>query len=88
VLPQPSAADYSVQVGSFRAREEAERLRHRLTQKGYPVLVLPSVVVGQGIWYRARVGSFPDRAAADRAAQRLAAQERVSVMVTEVSGLR
>jgi cell division protein FtsN len=75
-------------VGSFRAREEAERLRDRLTQKGYPVWVLPSVVVGQGIWYRVRVGSFPDRAAADRAAQRLVTQERVSVMVTEVSGMR
>jgi cell division septation protein DedD len=49
VLPQASEAGYSVQVGSFRAREEAERLRHRLTQKGYPVWIQPSVVIGQGI---------------------------------------
>jgi cell division protein FtsN len=88
VPPQPSAPGYSVQVGSFRAREEAEQLRSRLTQKGYPVLVLPSVVAGQGIWYRVRVGHFPDRAAADRAAQRLATQERVSVLVTEEAAAR
>jgi cell division protein FtsN len=88
VLPQPSEAGYSVQVGSFRAREEAEQLRHRLTQKGYPVWVQPSIVAGQGIWYRVRVGHFPDRAAADRVAQRLAAQERVSIMVTEEPGAR
>ena len=81
-------AGYSVQVGSFRAREEAEQLRHRLTQKGYPVWVQPSIVAGQGIWYRVRVGHFPDRAAADRVAQRLAAQERVSIMVTEEPGAR
>ena len=88
VLPQPAEAGYSVQVGSFRAREEAEQLRHRLTQKGYPVWVQPSIVAGQGIWYRVRVGHFPDRAAADRVAQRLAAQERVSIMVTEAPGAR
>jgi cell division protein FtsN len=81
-LSQPSEAGYSVQVGSFRAREDAERLRLRLIQKGHAVWVQPSLVAGQGIWYRVRVGSFPDRAAADRAAQRLATQERLSVMVT------
>ena len=83
VLPKPSEAGYSVQVGSFRAREDAERLRLRLIQKGHAVWVQPSLVAGQGIWYRVRVGSFPDRGAADRAAQRLATQERLSVMVTE-----
>jgi cell division protein FtsN len=82
VSPQPSVAGYSVQVGSFRAREDAERLRTRLVQKGYPVSIQPSLVAGQGIWYRVRVGNFPDRATADRTAQRLATQERVSVMVT------
>jgi cell division protein FtsN len=88
VLPQSSEAGYSVQVGSFRAREEAERLRRRLTQKGYPVWIQPSVVSGQGIWYRVRVGHFSDRAAADRAAQRLSNQERVSVIVIGESGTR
>jgi cell division protein FtsN len=88
-LLQPSAeTGYSVQVGSFRAREEAEQLRQRLTQKGYPVWVQPSIVTGQGIWYRVRVGHFPDRATADRAAQRLASQERVSIMVTAEPGAR
>jgi cell division protein FtsN len=88
-LLQPSTeTGYSVQVGSFRAREEAEQLRQRLTQKGYPVWVQPSIVTGQGIWYRVRVGHFPDRASADRAAQRLASQERVSIMVTAAPGAR
>ena len=82
-LAQPADAGYSVQVGSFRAREDAERLRLRLVQKGHAVWVQPSIVAGQGIWYRVRVGSFSDRAAADRAAQRLATQERLSVMVSE-----
>jgi cell division protein FtsN len=40
---------------------------------------------GKGIWYRVRVGHFADRAAADRVAQRLVSQERLSVMITEAS---
>jgi cell division protein FtsN len=87
-LQSSAETGYSVQVGSFRAREEAEQLRQRLTQKGYPIWVQPSIVTGQGIWYRVRVGHFPDRASADRAAQRLASQERVSIMVTEEPGAR
>lgn len=87
-LSPASETGYSVQVGSFRAREEAERLHHRLTQKGYAVSVQPSIVAGRGIWYRVRVGYFSDRPAADRIAQRLATQERVSVMVTEAAEAR
>jgi cell division protein FtsN len=73
---------YSVQVGSFRAREQAERLHSRLVNKGYAARVQSSNVPGKGVWYRVRVGEFPNRADADRTAQRLVSQEQLSVMIT------
>ena len=72
---------YSVQVGSFRARQQAEQLQRRLLAKGYAARVEASTVPGRGIWYRVRIGDFADRGAADRAAQRLVAQEHLSVMI-------
>lgn len=76
---------YSVQVGSFRGHEQAERLRSHLAHKGYPVRVEPSTVPGKGMWYRVRVGHFSDRPAADRTAQRLVSQEHLSVIIADES---
>ena len=81
----PSDTRYSVQVGSFRAREEAEQLYRRLAHKGYAAWIRTSLVPGKGIWYRVRVGNFPTRGAADRIAQRLESRERLSVMITDGS---
>lgn len=77
----PAGPLYSVQVGSFRAAEQAETLRQRLVRKGYEVRVRLSMVPGQGSWYRVRVGQFSTRAAAKGAAQRLHSQEGIPVMV-------
>lgn len=81
-----SAAGYSVQVGSFRTLEQAEQLRSRLVQKGYPARVQASVLPGKGLWYRVRVGHFPERLLADQTAQRLTAQERMPVIVAAEEG--
>jgi cell division protein FtsN len=77
----PAGPRYSVQVGSFRAAEQAETLRQHLARKGYDVRVRLSMVPGQGAWYRVRVGQFATRVAAEGAAQRLHSQERIPVMV-------
>jgi cell division septation protein DedD len=84
-MPALVDAGYSVQVGSFRGREQAERLRGRLRRKGYPTWIQTSLVPEHGIWYRVRVGHFADRTAADQTAQRLISQEGLSVMVTAAS---
>jgi cell division septation protein DedD len=77
------AAGYSVQVGSFRSRNQAESLLHRLAQKGYRVAIQPATIPGQGVWYRVQVGGFPERGAADRLAQQLVTQERVAGVVVD-----
>lgn len=89
--PQPSdtaATDgrYSVQVGSFRDRAQAEDLRARLHTKGYAARVQLTRIPEQGLWYRVRVGNFADRAAAVQAARRLEGQERLSVLIMDEAG--
>lgn len=72
---------YSIQVGSFRLAEQAERLRNRLTREGYTAWVQPSQVSGQGTWYRVRVGHFAERSEANEVAERLAAQEQLTILI-------
>lgn len=76
---------FSVQVGSFRAREEAEHLHTLLSNKGYQTAIKTALVPGIGILYRVRVGRFAEREAAKRIAQRLAFEERLEGMITEVT---
>ncbi|MCZ6876016.1 MAG: AAA family ATPase [bacterium] len=81
----PSIRRYSIQVGSFRLPEQAERLRNRLSQEGYATWVQPSQVPGQGTWYRVRVGHFTERSAADEVAERLATQEQLAILIAAES---
>ncbi|MEE8292063.1 MAG: SPOR domain-containing protein [Candidatus Tectomicrobia bacterium] len=78
---RPSTTHYSIQVGSFRVVEDAEKLRQRLIQKGYEARVRLFQMPGQGLWYRVRVGRFSERAAAEQTARRLHAREHMPVMV-------
>jgi cell division protein FtsN len=83
---QPAGGRYSVQVGSFRVREQAEELRGRLLGKGYAARIQLTRIPGSGIWYRVRVGRFADRETASRAARRLENRERLSVLITDEAG--
>ncbi len=62
--PPPSDA-WSVQVGSFSQRDNAQALHKRLTAAGFAAFV-SRVVTDAGTLYRVRVGPVPDRPAADR----------------------
>ena len=68
---QSVVATYSVQVASFLTPERAERLIEELTKKGYRAYVHPFEAPGQRSWYRVKIGKFADRAAANRARQKL-----------------
>jgi cell division protein FtsN len=79
----PSALEprFTVQVGAFKARSQAEALRARLAQGGQEVSV--SEFESGGITqYRVRVGSFATREAAREAATRLADERQVATYVT------
>src|SRR6266545_7116555 len=64
---------FSVQLGAFTGRARAESLRDAAHRDGSEATILETVVGGE-TFYRVRVGAYPDRAAAQRAAQQLAAR--------------
>jgi rare lipoprotein A len=66
----PAAPTYTVQLGSFAERSNAERLRDRARERFEGVELVTTRSEGRTL-YRVLVGSFTDRAAADREFQRL-----------------
>lgn len=69
--PNPAAGDFTVQVGAFTDRRNAERLRGRLLERFQPIFI-QEYDAPSGHFYRVRVG----RVASPEAAQELAAQLR------------
>ena len=75
-------ASYSVQVASVLTPEQAERLIEDLTRKGHHAYVHPFAAPGQPLWYRVKVGTFPNRAAAELILQELRSRETPDVFIT------
>jgi cell division protein FtsN len=85
IAPPPAAAKgetkFTVQVGAFKVRGQAEALRARLAERGQEATV--SEVEAAGVTqYRVRVGTFATREAAQEAAARLGSERRLSTYVT------
>lgn len=74
------ASYFSIQIGAFSRRRNAENLANRLRKKGYSVsIVSPSP--GKSSLYKVRVGRFKTRSAALKAAKRLSKNERLATEV-------
>ena len=72
--PDPAAGFFTVQVGAFRERANAERLRDRLSAAYSPVFI-QSYDSPEGLFYRVRVGRIKDEAAARQFGETLRARE-------------
>jgi cell division protein FtsN len=75
------AARYTVQVGSYNDRAQADALRARLTSAGHDAYVAEGEAGGV-TRYRVRIGAFPTAEDARQAAVRLASEAHVAVYVT------
>lgn len=76
-----SGPRFTVQVGAFRGRAQAEALRARLAERGQDVDLTEGEATGV-TQYRVRVGTFATRAAAREAAARLGAERQLATYVT------
>jgi N-acetylmuramoyl-L-alanine amidase len=68
-VPPPVTAVYKVQVGAFKAKENADNLAKELDRKGYSTFVF----LKQGL-YKVQVGAFSQKVNADRLAAQLRKQ--------------
>lgn len=78
--PNPTTGDFTVQVGAFADRVNAERLRDRLLARYQPIFV-QEYDVPEGHFYRVRVGRFPDPDAAQQLASRLKSSDGFQTFV-------
>jgi cell division septation protein DedD len=76
----PSA--WSVQVGAFKSRQQADGVQKRLTEAGFPA-VLSTVALDDGQpRYRVRVGGVRSRGEAEQLAQQVRARLPLATLVT------
>lgn len=72
---------FTIQIAAFKKRSPAETMRGALAEAGYDAYVSESERAG-GARYRVRVGTYATRDEAQQAAQRLAAERRVTTFIT------
>jgi cell division septation protein DedD len=73
---------FTIQVGSFPKKEEAEQVASRLVSHGHEAYVVMADIANKGTWYRVRVGHYKDRQAAQGDAEKLAQAEQISFIIT------
>ena len=57
---------YTVQTASYQEREMAEDEVKRLKKRGFAAFIVSSELPGKGVWHRVRLGSFSNRAQAEK----------------------
>lgn len=79
----PGAGFFTVQVGAFRDRGNAERLRERLSASYSPIFI-QQTETGDGAFYRVRVGKIPGEDAAHQFGEKLRSHEGFAPMVVRL----
>jgi cell division septation protein DedD len=80
-----TAGGFEIQVAVLSERTSAETLAQGLRAKGYEARVTTTRSQGQ-IRYRVRVGSYPDKAAAQAAAARIEEEEKLKTWIPPQGG--
>ena len=80
-VPESTEGRFTVQVGAFKTRAQADAMRARLAADGQQAYV-SEVEADGATQYRVRVGSFVTREAAREAAARLASERQLATYVT------
>lgn len=73
---------YTVQVGSYPDRDLADEEMKRMKKRGYAAFITATELPEKGTWYRVRLGSFSNKAAAEKLAKELRTKEGLSPFVT------
>ena len=81
IAPELTEPRFTVQVGAFKTRSQADALRARLATDGQQAYV-SEVEADGATQYRVRVGSYTTREAAREAALRLAGERQLATYVT------
>jgi len=79
----PAVGFFTVQVGAFLSKENAERLRRQMEER-YSFAIIQEYDAPQGLFYRVRVGKLASEDAAKALGDRLREQESVQPFVVRL----
>jgi len=78
--PDPYSGFFTVQVGAFKEKGNADRLKERLSARYSPIFV-QQAVLDEGVFYRVRVGRVSGEADAKQLSEELRMNEGFSPML-------
>ena len=81
--PNPNVGFFAVQIGAFKVRENAERLKAQM-EEAYPPVTVATYDSPNGTFYRVRVGRLPSEAAAQNLADKLHDAEQMTTFVVRL----
>jgi len=84
--PRDSRGDarFSIQVGAFTQKKQADDLTQRLKGKGYAAYITSQVISGKGRMYRVRIGHYRTQDEAERQAKYIGKKESLPTYVPSV----
>jgi cell division septation protein DedD len=74
-------ASFSIQVGSFAIKKQAEDLTRRLEGKGYPAYITSQIISGMGRMYQVRIGHYRTLDEAKREAKLIGIKEKLPTYI-------
>lgn len=77
-----SKLHYTIQVASYPEKQLAEDDVKKMKGRGYAAFIVATAVPNKGTWYRVRLGSFTNKAAAEKLARDVRAKVGISPIVT------
>jgi DedD protein len=80
----PARGSWSVQLGSFSSKANADKLLHQLKARGLPAYVISSGS-GSAARFKVRIGPLADRAAAEREVDKLKTAGHAATVVAPAS---
>jgi rare lipoprotein A len=81
--PNPNVGFFAVQIGAFKVRENAERLKTQM-EETYPPVTIATYDSPNGTFYRVRAGRLPSEAAAQNLADKLHDAEQMTTFVVRL----
>ena len=73
---------YTLQIASYQEKDMAEADVKKMKQHGYSAFVVSSDIEGKGTWYRVRVGSFTNRASAEKLQKEIRTKQGITPFIT------
>ena len=82
----PKSADsklrYTIQIAAYPERQMAEEEVKGMKKRGYAAFIVTSELPDKGTWHRVRLGSFSNKASAEKLANELKAKEGLLTFIT------